>query len=198
MRYSRPAGAGFTLIELMVTLAVLAVLAVVAIPSFIDFRERAAVRGAGDQLVSFWANAKLEAVKRDQPISISIRKSGSTQMCIGASTTAALCDCFTANACDVGQYPASTAAQADWRGVTMVGQPTLGPTDDDDDGLATIDPKRGYLATDSDVGGVTIQSPGGKYFRLRLYVDRWARPYLCAPTDSPRLLSDYSTRTCAP
>ena len=191
---------GFTLIELMVSLAVLSILMIAAIPSFIDFRERAAVRGAGDQLVSFWANAKLEALKRDQPIYVSIKKSG-TNMCMGASSTvAAGCDCFTGAACDVAQYPGdnSAAAQANWRDVTMVGQPTLGPTDTDDDGVATIDPKRGYLSDAADVGGVTIQSPGAHAFRLRLYVDRWARPYLCAPTDSPRILSDYSTRTCAP
>jgi prepilin-type N-terminal cleavage/methylation domain-containing protein len=190
---------GVTLIELMVSLAVLAILTVAAIPSFVDFRERAAVRGAGDELVSFWANAKLEALKRDQLITVNIRKSGTT-MCMGATTAPAGCNCFTAGACDVGQFPKdnSTQAQADWRGVTMVGQPTLGPTDNDDVGLATIDPKRGYLTTSTDVGGTTIQSPGSNSFRLRLYVDRWARPYLCAPTNSPRILSDYSTRTCAP
>ena len=199
MRGSHAHVMGVTLIELMVTLAVLAILMVVAIPSFVDFRERAAVRGAGDQLVSFWANAKLEALKRDRSIVVNIRKSG-TQMCVGATTVATGCDCFTALACDVGQFPAdnSAAAQAEWRGVTMLGQPTLGPTDNDDVGLASIDPKRGYLAASADVGGATIQSPGSNSFRLRFYIDRWSRPYLCAPTDSPRILSDYSTRTCAP
>ena len=96
---------GFTLIELMVTIAVLSVLLVIAIPSFADFRERASVRGAGDQLVSFWANARLEALKRDAPIAVVIRKS-TNNMCVGASTAAGGCDCFTANACDVGQYRA--------------------------------------------------------------------------------------------
>lgn len=196
MQWHKPMAKGFTLIELMVALAVLAILAVVAIPSFIDFRERAAVRGAGDQLVSFWANARLEALKRDRLISVSIKKSGNT-MCMGASTTSTGCDCFTAGACDVDQYPST---QADWRGVTIPSalKPTLGPTDTDDDGLAIIDPKRGYLADATDVGGVTIQSPGANAYRLRLYVDRWARPYLCMPTDSPRGLPDYGTRTCAP
>ena len=180
---------------MMVTVAVFSILAIIAIPSFIELRDRMAVRGAGDQLVSFWANAKLEALKRDQPISVSIRKSGTT-MCLGASTTAAACDCFTAAACDVDQFPAP-GAQNEWRGVTMVGQPTLGPTVTDV-GLATIDPKRGYLSAAADIGGVTIQSPGAGLYRLQLYVDRWGRPYLCSPTDSPRTLSDYSTRTCAP
>lgn len=190
---------GFTLIELMVTLAVLAVLMAAAIPAFVDFRERAAVRGAGEELVSFWADAKLEAVKRDVPVTILLSKNAAGNMCLGA-TTGTACNCFNANACDVAQFPkdSSGPAQADWQGVTMVGNPTLGPTDTDGDGVATIDPNRGYLANASDVGGMTIQSPGSKAFRLRFYVDRWARPYLCAPTDSPRILSDYSSRTCAP
>ena len=186
---------GFTLIELMVTLAVLAVLLAAAIPAFVDFRERSAVRGAGSELVSFWADAKMEAVKRDLPVTVALRKDAGGQVCLGASTTGTACDCFTQNACDVAEFPST---QADWQGATMVGNPTLGPTDTDGDGVATIDPKRGYLADAADVGGMTIQSPGQHAFRLRFYVDRWARPYLCAPTNSPRILSDYSSRTCAP
>ena len=186
---------GFTLIELMVTLAVLAILLAAAIPAFVDFRERAAVRGAGSELVSFWANAKMEAIKRDVPITVALRKDAGGQVCLGASTAATACDCFTQNACDVAEFPST---QGDWQGATMVGNPTLGPTDTDGDGVATIDPKRGYLTDSTDVGGMTIQSPGQHAFRLRFYVDRWARPYLCAPTNSPRILSDYSTRTCAP
>lgn len=185
---------GFTLVELIVTIAVLAILTVAAIPSFVDFRERAAVRGAGDQLVSFWADARLEALKRNQAVAVTVRKSGTT-MCMGAATGSSACDCFTNYACNVAQYP---AAQSDWRDVTPVGNPTLGPTDTDGVGLAIIDPKRGYLSDEDDDGGITIQSPREHSYRLRFYVDRWARAYLCAPTDSPRALSDYSNRTCAP
>ena len=184
---------GFTLIELMVSVAVMTILLMIAIPSFLDFRERAAVRGAGDELVSFWANAKLEALKRDRTITVAIRKSG-TAMCLGAATSGT-CDCFTANSCDIDQYP---GAQNEWRGVTMVGQPTLGPTDTDDDGVATIDPKRGYLTVATDVGGTTVQSPASNKYRLRFFVDRWGRPYLCMPTNTPSKLPDYGTRECDP
>ena len=193
MQSARSSSPGFTLIELMVTVAVFTILAVIAIPSFIELRERMALRGASDQLVSFWANAKMEAVKRHTSLAITIRKSGTT-MCMGATATLTGCNCFTANACEIDQYPAD---QADWRGVTMVGNPTLGADDTDDIGLAIVDPKRGYLDTATDVGGATLVSSQNRY-RTKLYVDRWARPMLCAPTDSPKILSELADRTCAP
>lgn len=186
---------GFTLIELMVSIAILGVLIAVAIPTFRDSRERASVRGAGDQLVSFWANARLEALKRNQPIAVSLKTNASGGMCIGADTdTSAACDCFTSAACDIGQYPTT---QGDWSGATAVGNPTLGDDDTDVVGMATIDPKRGLLDDASAVGGVTVQSSNTHKFQLRFHVDRWARPLLCAPTGSGlAVLPDYTTRTC--
>lgn len=193
MQSARSSSLGFTLIELMVTVAVFTILAMIAIPSFIELRERMALRGASDQMVSFWANAKMEAVKRHTPLAITIRKSGAT-MCMGVTATLTGCDCFTASACEIDQYPAD---QGDWRGVTMLGKPTLGADDTDDIGLAIVNPNRGYLDTNTDVGGATLVSSRSRY-RTKLYIDRWARPMLCAPTDSPRILSELADRTCAP
>ena len=196
MRGASSKSQGFTLIELMVTVAVFTILAVVAVPSFIELRERMALRGAADQLVSFWANAKMEAVKRHTSIAVTIRKNGNN-MCMGATATLTGCDCFTDGACEIDQYPSQAADQGDWRSVTMAGQPTLGDTDTDDVGLAVIDAKRGYLATATDVGGATLVSSRSRY-RAKFYVDRWARPMLCSPTDSPRTLSELADRSCAP
>ena len=117
MQSVRSSSPGFTLIELMVTIAVFTILAVIAIPSFLELRERMALRGASDQMVSFWANAKMEAVKRHTPLAITIRKSGTT-MCMGATATLTGCNCFTASACEIDQYPTVTG-QGDWRGVTL-------------------------------------------------------------------------------
>ena len=44
--------AGLTLVELLVTLGVLAILSVLAVPSFLDYFDRSAVRGAADTLPS--------------------------------------------------------------------------------------------------------------------------------------------------
>ena len=74
---------GFTLLELMVTIALLSVLLVIAVPSFTEFRQRAAIRGAADQVATFWGDARFEALRRNQFVKVGFRTSGTT-FCLGA------------------------------------------------------------------------------------------------------------------
>ena len=63
---------GFTLIELMVTLAVLAVLVAMAFPSFSAFMEKARLRAAADALLGQLALARSEAVRSDRNVLLNI------------------------------------------------------------------------------------------------------------------------------
>lgn len=63
---------GFTLIELMVTLAVLAILLAMAFPSFSAFMEKARLRGAADALVDQMALARVQAVRSDRAVQLNI------------------------------------------------------------------------------------------------------------------------------
>src|SRR5262245_39880935 len=85
---------GFTLIEMMVAIAVLVILMAFAVPSFMAYEQRVTIRGAGDQLVNYWANARLAAVRENRNVIVSFRSSAGN-MCIGATTAAAACDCLT-------------------------------------------------------------------------------------------------------
>jgi prepilin-type N-terminal cleavage/methylation domain-containing protein len=101
MRPRRSAIAGFTLIELMITLAVLFSAMLMAIPSFAAMRQRAALRGAGDSVLAFWNEARFEAVKRNQMVKVGAMRVGVDGFCLGAATTSneadtLPCDCSSA------------------------------------------------------------------------------------------------------
>lgn len=193
------ASRGFTLIELMVTLTVFVVLALLAVPSFQDFRQRAALRGAADQMSSFWGNARFEAIKRDALVKVAFR-SGAAGYCLGADLATGTaddtpCDCFTPGSCTIATYPAS---QSEWRGVRVASNPTLGEGDGTTaDGVVVIDPKRGGLTESADEGRILLQGPTGpRDYRLNLVIDRNGRALQCEPTDAPTKLSDYADRRC--
>ena len=84
---------GVTLIELAVTMIVLAILVVMAAPSFSDFAERQAIKGAANSIVGVIAQAQEEAAKRDQPVRVEFHTLGTAGVCVGAIVGTAACDC---------------------------------------------------------------------------------------------------------
>lgn len=61
---------GFTLVELMVTLAVLAIIIAIAIPNMSTFTKKQAVRSTADELLLSMVYARSEALKANQSIYI--------------------------------------------------------------------------------------------------------------------------------
>lgn len=191
---------GFTLIELMVAVIILAILLAFAIPSFIDARQRTAVRGSAEQVASFWADARFEALRRNQPLKVTMQSNAGGDICLGVSvpTSAAdntACNCFTAGACNVATYPED---QNDWRGSRMPSNPTLGSPDTDQIAVVLIDPKRGGLLDPTLAGVFPLQSPPGGTtdYRLNVAVDRNGRAFVCEPAAAPDKLPQYVNRRC--
>ena len=63
---------GFTLLELMVTVAVLAILATVGIPSFVDLVQNNRVTTQANELVTALNVARTEAVKRGRSVQVAV------------------------------------------------------------------------------------------------------------------------------
>ena len=93
---------GFTLVELMVTIAVLAILASVALPSYQNMMETRRLVAATEAVYAQIQFYRSEALKsgRANDMNISIR--AGTPWCLGMSNSVASCDCTTSNACRYG------------------------------------------------------------------------------------------------
>lgn len=180
-----PAGSqmkGFTMIELMVTIAVLAILLAAATPSFTDFLDKYRLRGAVDDAVSVIANARAEAVKADRDVAISI--GGSTSAwCIGANAAiepvggapaagATACNCAVANACIVGgQVSRIEPGKHNGVSVSAVG------------GGFTFDSKLGVVDPLGSAN-LTFTSPSAKY-DMQILVNALGQATVCVPAGKP-------------
>jgi type II secretory pathway pseudopilin PulG len=199
-----PAIAGFTLIELAVTIAVVFIFFMMAFPSFASLKQRSAIRGAGDQVLGFWNEARFEAVKRNQMVKVGVMRVGTDGFCLGAATTTnesdtLPCDCSMAapssNACDVARYPAD---QAEWNKVQLAGASWGGSTSLSDLKAVVIEPKRTLLTEPADKGTLQLDAPPGQlHYKLNLSVDRLGRGLLCESTHATARLPDYDKRRCA-
>lgn len=194
------ASRGFTLVELMITLAVVVVLALAAMPSFLAMRQRAAVRGAAEETLSLWNQARFEAAKRNSLVKYGVKTAADGSYCIGLATTTAAddstpCDCFdndSSPGCDVAAFPTN---QSEWADVTLAGTPSLGQ----DTGVAVMDSKRGALTEAADAGSVTLNGPpGNNAYQLNLVIDQFGRGILCETESATSKMSDYATRRCTP
>ncbi len=74
---------GFTLIEVLIVIAIAAILAAMAVPSFNTMLMKRSVQGAAQSLVADIRFARSEALRRSLRVSICSLASGSTDTCSG-------------------------------------------------------------------------------------------------------------------
>lgn len=67
---------GFTLIELMVGIAVLAIALMLGIPSFADWIQNSQIRTASESISSGLQSARAEAIRRNTPVEFSLTGNG--------------------------------------------------------------------------------------------------------------------------
>lgn len=83
---SRPSHSrGFTLVELMITLALLAIMAFIAIPSFTQLTRNNQLQAKAEELKSFLVFARSEAVTKRRAIKIDARDSALWKVCYASA-----------------------------------------------------------------------------------------------------------------
>lgn len=98
---------GFSLVELIIALAITAILTVIAVPSLITYVQKSRLTGAGQRLYYAIQTARSEAVKRNTNVYVSIVVG--TNWCYGVNTGAS-CNCSTANSCNLGTTSAANTS----------------------------------------------------------------------------------------
>ncbi len=93
---------GFTLVELMVTVAILAILVAIGIPSFQSTLDKRRLTGAAEQLYADLQYARSEAIRQNKSVTVYFSETGT--WCYGMDDdTASACNCSSApSACTVG------------------------------------------------------------------------------------------------
>jgi len=113
---AHPDQSGFTLLELMITLAILAILAAIALPSFQSVLEGRRLVGAAENLFADLQFARSESIKRNEVIRF--QATTGANWCFGIDDDdGSTCDC-TSGACEVDTVPKNVVA-ADYTDIQM-------------------------------------------------------------------------------
>jgi len=182
---------GVTILELMISMAVLAGILATAVPNYSKFTAKRRTAGAVETLHAYIENAKMESIKRNQPVTVRFRNTyDGSKWCFGTTLGTTACNCVTtdttsADHCDIDGID-SKLWYSDFGNIEMGNIDTFAGGNKE----FTFDPARGMLSNPADSGSFELVSSNNDY-KVTISINGMGRIRMC--TDSSHKLVGYKT-----
>jgi len=175
--------AGFTIIELMISLVLLSIAAALSLPSYRDMIEKRQLTHGAEQIMAFVNSAQLEATRQNDFVTISWSRTADNDWCFGTTLGDDACDCTETTPTET-DFCAINAVPSVISNMNVGSRDLLKSISGDDD--YTYDPTRGIFNDfDSDL---TIElSSDSQSYALAVVVNQTGNAVICSKGEDQKV-----------